>query len=154
MTSFLSLPDRKIAYNSALQQDFNVVKRAEHATTTKNFCQLLREHEKDIIAITRHHLGLATLDACEVQSQWMIGGFNVCIPICVTGSFNGTVLLRCPLPHMHAEPYYPGTVEENMRSEVGAYSWMRDNCPSVRIPQLYGFGFRHHGDVYKPHYYS
>ncbi|PNY23580.1 Aminoglycoside phosphotransferase [Tolypocladium capitatum] len=127
--------------------DFNVIKQAEHAAAARGFCQLLQQHEEDMIAITRHHLRLGPLDACQVQSQWMSGGFNVCVPIQVTGSFNGKLLMTCPLPHVHAEPHCPGsTVDESMRSEVGAYAWMRDNCPHIRIPRLYGFGFSNHRD--------
>lgn len=48
---------------------------------------------------------------------------------------------------MHAEQYYPGTVDENMRGEVGAYAWMQESCPDIRIPRLYGFGFSNNTDV-------
>ncbi|UNI16386.1 hypothetical protein JDV02_002821 [Purpureocillium takamizusanense] len=47
---------------------------------------------------------------------------------------------------MHAEPYYPGMVDENVRSEVGAYAWIEENCPTIRIPRLYGFGFSNNTD--------
>ncbi|POR35357.1 Aminoglycoside phosphotransferase [Tolypocladium paradoxum] len=130
MTTTFHLPNRApITYESAAKQDFDVIKRLAHATATENLRKVLQQHEKDIIAVTRHHLRLSPLDSCQVQPQWITGGFNVCIPIQVSGSsFNGSLLLRCPLPHMHAEPYYPGTVDENMRGEIGAYAWMQETA--------------------------
>ncbi|KAK3294538.1 uncharacterized protein B0H64DRAFT_189728 [Chaetomium fimeti] len=75
---------------------------------------------------------------------WILGSFNLCIPIRVRRSPKETpytVLMRCPLRHKLAEDRYPGTVEEKMRCEVGAYVWMQENCPEVPIPNLLGFGF-------------
>ncbi|KAM4060067.1 hypothetical protein HRG_014179 [Hirsutella rhossiliensis] len=147
MTTTLNLPNRHpIAYESAQRKDFDVIRRIAHAAETDNFRNVLQQHEKDIIAVTKHHLRLGPSDTCQVQPQWITGGFNVCIPIQVSGSFNERLLLRCPLPHMHAEPYYPGTVDENMRGEVGAYAWMQESCPDIRIPRLYGFGFSDNTD--------
>ncbi|POR33381.1 Aminoglycoside phosphotransferase [Tolypocladium paradoxum] len=141
MTTTLKLPGRQpIAYESATRKDFDVVTRTAHALATEKLRQVLEDHQEDIIALTKHHLRLGTNDTCQVQPNWIIGGFNICVPIRVSGSFNGSFLLRCPLPHMHAESWYPGTVDENVRGEIGAYSWMHENCPDIRIPRLYGFG--------------
>ncbi|ODA76920.1 hypothetical protein RJ55_07436 [Drechmeria coniospora] len=137
----LNLPNRHpITFESATRKDFNVIKRVELASETHRFCQALRRHENDMVAVAKHHLRLSHRDTCEVQEEWITGGFNVCIPIRVTGSLHRRLLLRCPLPHMHAEPYYPGTVDENVRSEIGAYMWMQEHCPDIRTPHLYGFG--------------
>ncbi|KND87033.1 hypothetical protein TOPH_08309 [Tolypocladium ophioglossoides CBS 100239] len=117
----LILPNgNPIAYESAAGKDLDVIKRVTHAAATKNLRNVLQQHEKDIIATTKHHLRLGPLDSCQVQPEWITSGFNVCIPIQVAGSFNGRLLLRYPLPYMQAEPYYPGTVDENMRGEIGA----------------------------------
>ncbi|EQL02551.1 Aminoglycoside phosphotransferase [Ophiocordyceps sinensis CO18] len=148
MTTTLNLANRHpIAYSSAKRKEFDVITRIAHAAETENFRNVLQQHDKDIIAVTKHHLRLGPSDTCRLQPQWITGGFNVCIPIQVTGSFNKRLLLRCPLPHMHAEPHYPGTVDENMRGEVGAYAWMQESCPDIRIPRLYGFGFSNNTDV-------
>ncbi|KAL6869397.1 hypothetical protein ACO1O0_000722 [Amphichorda felina] len=48
------------------------------------------------------------------------------------------------MPHKLAEEQYPGTVDEKLGCEVGAYVWMKWNCSDVRIPHLYGFGFSDH----------
>lgn len=35
----------------------------------------------------------------------------------------------------------PGNVDEELRFEVATYIWIHENCPTVPIPTLYGFGF-------------
>ncbi|KAK3315789.1 hypothetical protein B0H66DRAFT_575943 [Apodospora peruviana] len=82
--------------------------------------------QRDVIeAVVRHHLKLDDRDSCIVatERQWIRGAFNVCVPIEL------------------AEVQYPGTVDEKMGCEVGAYVWMQEQCPDIRIPHLYGFGF-------------
>lgn len=69
------------------------------------------------------------------------GSFNICVPMLVASRFfSGKVMLRCPMPFKVTESTYPGTVDEKMRSEVGAYVWMQHNCSEIRIPKLHGFG--------------
>jgi hypothetical protein len=51
------------------------------------------------------------------------------------------LFFRCPMPYKLAEDAYPGTMDEKLGSEVGAYSWMQLKCSEIRIPHLYGFGF-------------
>lgn len=48
------------------------------------------------------------------------------------------------MPFKLGESSYPGTVEEKLRAEVGAYAWLQENCPDIRIPQLYGFRIADH----------
>ncbi|OBT57788.1 hypothetical protein VE04_01636 [Pseudogymnoascus sp. 24MN13] len=48
------------------------------------------------------------------------------------------------MPHKLAEVKYPGTVDEKLSSEVGTYAWIQHQCPDIRIPHLYGFGFFDH----------
>jgi len=45
------------------------------------------------------------------------------------------------MPHKLAEAKHPGTIDEKLSSEVGAYVWMQEFCPDIPIPHLYGFGF-------------
>jgi hypothetical protein len=45
------------------------------------------------------------------------------------------------MPQKLAETWYPGTVNEKLSCEVGAYAWMHDNCSNIPIPHLFGFGF-------------
>ncbi|OAA37684.1 Aminoglycoside phosphotransferase [Metarhizium rileyi] len=50
------------------------------------------------------------------------------------------VLLRFPLPYRVGEAVRPGNSDEKVNGEAAAYAWLQENCPSVPIPQLYGFG--------------
>ena len=98
--------------------------------------------------IVRHHLRLRSEDTCIVKDQWIRGSFNVCIPIEVrSAGFNQKFIFRCPMPHKLAEATYPGTIDEKLSSEVGAYVWIQEYCPDIPIPQLYGFGFSNNRHV-------
>ncbi|KAK0710089.1 hypothetical protein B0T26DRAFT_755206 [Lasiosphaeria miniovina] len=100
--------------------------------------------KKSIEALTRQHLGLGKHDACTVleRHKWTRGGFNICVLVDVkSGRQSSKVVFRCAMPHKLAEARYPGTVDEKLGCEVGAYVWMQEKCPDIRIPRLYGFGF-------------
>ena len=51
------------------------------------------------------------------------------------------------MPYKLAEAQNPGSVNKKMGSEVGAYIWVQEKCPDIRIPYLYGFGFSDHPHV-------
>ncbi|PWY76533.1 hypothetical protein BO83DRAFT_407009 [Aspergillus eucalypticola CBS 122712] len=70
---------------------------------------------------------------CRVEEvkDWISGSFNVCIPVVIDGQDGRTskrVLVRFPLPY-------------KLRCEAATYIWTRQNCPSIPIPQLWGFAF-------------
>ncbi|KAL8367268.1 hypothetical protein RB599_010318 [Gaeumannomyces hyphopodioides] len=141
--------DQPATYESAIERNENIVNKLAWVAKRKAFYERLWDERRAIDAITRHHVGNRTVDAensCAVAptDEWLRGGFNVCIPVRL-GSANGadqkSLLFRCPLPHKLAEAQYPGTVDEKVGCEVGAYIWMQENCSDVRIPHLYGFGF-------------
>lgn len=44
--------------------------------------------------------------------------------------------MRCPMPFALRDS---ASLDEKLRGEVGAYLWMQEHCPDIRIPQLYGF---------------
>lgn len=127
-----------ISYASAANKDGNIIN------------QLLCEETDTICSLVRHHLRLSPGAVCAVspQSEWICGSFNVCVPIEVTSDpASRKLMLRCCLPHKLAEDRYPGTVDEKLSCEVGTYAWMQRNCPDVRIPHLFGFGFSDHRHV-------
>lgn len=96
------------------------------------------KHRDQIKALTRHHLQLRkeTITIAPMK-EWTHGTFNLCIPIEVKYSHAcRKFMFRCPMPHKLA-----GTVNEKMGCELGAYVWMQEKCPDIRIPYLYGFGF-------------
>jgi len=143
MPATLELDNGKhITYESAIKKDENIINEATYPRARKQLFQKLRDQRATIQDIVRHHLRLRGEDACIVEDQWIRGSFNVCIPVEVrSAGFNQKLIFRCPMPHKLAEATYPGTIDEKLSSEVGAYVWMQEYCPDIPIPQLYGFGF-------------
>ncbi|KAI5464325.1 hypothetical protein BGZ63DRAFT_401282 [Mariannaea sp. PMI_226] len=75
---------------------------------------------------------------------WEYGRFNISFPIEVrefNDNINVAVWFRIPIPYALGEDENPGNVEEKVRIEAGSRLWMRENCPTVPLPHLYGFGF-------------
>lgn len=131
-----------ITYESARKKDANMINEATYPGARRQLFQKLRDQRVAIQDIVRHHLRLRDEDSCIVEDQWIRGSFNVCIPVEVrSAGFNQSLIFRCPMPHKLAEAKYPGTVDEKLSSEVGAYVWMQEHCPDIPIPRLYGFGF-------------
>ncbi|KAM3501888.1 hypothetical protein MY11210_009242 [Beauveria gryllotalpidicola] len=130
-------------FEQARNADFDVLQRHDNLASVNEFLCNLWKQRDTFASITKHHLHLESTASCQIssQSQWIRGSFNVCVPIKVRSrSFQKHVLVRCPLPSQLAESRYPGTVDEKMRGEIGAYAWMQRHCPQIRIPHLYGFG--------------
>lgn len=133
-----------ITYEDAVERDDNILLRAGFSVALQKFYRELSGRRDAIEALVRHHLKLSDQDCCIVatESQWIRGAFNVCIPIEIKSADHAKLFIfRCPLPHKLAEVRYPGTVDEKMGCEVGAYVWIQEQCPDIRIPHLYGFGF-------------
>ncbi|KAK3361599.1 hypothetical protein B0T24DRAFT_652807 [Lasiosphaeria ovina] len=131
-------------FESASKEEFNVISRLAHGPAVKSLVEDLWRQKESIEALTRQHLGLGKHDACTVLERhtWIRGGFNICVLVDVTSSRQSSkVVFRCAMPHKLAEARYPGTVDEKLGCEVGAYVWMQEKCPDIRIPRLYGFGF-------------
>lgn len=147
-----------ITYESAINKDVNMLNKLKHPAANRKLYRRLWGERRAIEALTRHHLGLplgsgptVTLSVAP-PDDWLRGGFNVCIPVDLATGHSGPstgaggcsprrLLFRCPLPYKLAEAGYPGTIDEKLGCEVGAYAWMQDYCPDIRIPHLYGFGF-------------
>lgn len=151
MPSTLQLVNREpITFESATQTDENIINQSAYVAATTSLYRQLWAERNTISAIVKHHLGLGHLHNCTVERpvQWIRGSFNVCVPVTVaSGSESKRYILRCPMAHKLAEAPYPGTVDEKLGCEVGTYAWMQDNCPDIRIPFLYGFGFSDHRHV-------
>jgi hypothetical protein len=141
---------RTITYESALKKDANIISQAAHFEAATELYQSLWDQRQTIQALVKHHLRLSNQDICVVNTkdQWIRGSFNICIPIEVQSTrFHKKLIFRCPMPHKLAEAKYPGTVDEKLSSEVGTHVWMQYQCPDIRIPHLYGFGFSDHRHV-------
>ncbi len=144
MPSTIELLNREpVTYKEALNQTYNVIQRHEQLHAKRAFTAELWRQRDSIAALTSLHLRLASQDAVTVHppEKWLSGSFNLCVPVDVKqGSVEKKLLMKCPMPFKVAEAKHPGSVDEKFRSEVGAYVWMQENCPSIRIPYLYGFG--------------
>ena len=133
-----------ITFKSAEKAEANIIHQLGYAPAAAELRQELWKERREIEAIAKHHLALGSEPSYTVleQSTWIQGGFNICIPIEVNlGKLSKKLIFRCPMPHKLAESIYPGTVDEKLSCELGAYMWMQDNCRDIRIPHLYGFGF-------------
>ncbi|KAL2174969.1 uncharacterized protein P884DRAFT_207378 [Thermothelomyces heterothallicus CBS 202.75] len=141
----LDIQGRSMTYEEAVEEEFNVLSRLGYSAALQTLADDLWRHRKSIEALTRHHLGLGKHDTCDVleRRHWIRGGFNICVLLKITspGRQERKVVFRCAMPHKLAEARYPGTVDEKLGCEVGAYVFMQENCPHIRIPHLYGFGF-------------
>lgn len=151
MPTLIKLDHREpITYESALNKDANIISQAAYLEAATELYQSLWDQRRTIQALVKHHLRLSNRDTCVVseKAQWIRGSFNVCIPIEVQSTrCHKKLIFRCPMPHKLAEVKYPGTVDEKLSSEVGTYAWMQHQCPDIRIPHLYGFGFSDHRHV-------
>ncbi|KAF5707797.1 aminoglycoside phosphotransferase [Fusarium mundagurra] len=136
-----------INYSDAQNEFDDIVTKLGYTEHRKKLYDNLDKQKDTIRSLVRHHLHLGNDAECTVlpQAQWIKGSFNVCIPIrTVSGTVRRDLMLRCCLPYKLAEAQYPGTIEEKLRCEVGAYVWMQRHCTDIRIPYLHGFGFADH----------
>jgi hypothetical protein len=130
-----------ITYQSAANEEANIIHQLAYLPTATKLGQDIWKQRQGIEALTKHHLGLGREYTCTVleQATWTQGSFNICVPI--KAKFDHLyrkVILHRPMPRKLAEDIYPGTIDEKLSCEVGAYKWMQDKCPDIR---LHGFGF-------------
>ncbi|KAG6006790.1 hypothetical protein E4U21_006681 [Claviceps maximensis] len=153
MTSTIRLLDHEpVTFEKARAKNFNVIRRHNHVALAQDLYISLWSQRDAIACIVRAQLRLGNEANCLVAlpREWIRGKFNVCIPVEVTSrQFNGKLIVRCPLSFALAETTYPGTIEEKLRGEVGAYAWMQQNCADIRIPHLYGFSISGHHFVHE-----
>lgn len=149
MPSALELHDgRYITYNAALNKEENILNQILEVSARNKLYKELWSHRHTIEGLVKLHLGLGDQAKCSIAppAGWIRGSFNVCIPLAIksTNSSAKRLMFRCAMPHKLAEAKHPGTVDEKVGSEVGTYVWMQSQCPEIRIPHLYGFGFANH----------
>lgn len=142
-----------LSTGSAAGHESNLVLYIRHQRATVEFSRLLWDQKESIAALVRSLLGLRNDDSCIVlpPDMWISGGFNLCVLVEATVAGSPTKLVfRCPMPHKLAEQRYPGTIDEKLRCEVGAYAWIQQHCREIRIPSLYAFGFTDGSQVCYP----
>lgn len=148
MATLELLNRRPITFTSARRKDENILNQLGYIPAKKQLYEKLWDSRETMSALVKHHLRLSRRDSCEVSpcESWIRGSFNVCIPVEVkSGSLCRKFMLRCPMPFKLSGRN--GTVDEKLSCEVATYAWMQGNCPDIRIPFLYGFGFSDHRHV-------
>ncbi|KAE8356063.1 hypothetical protein BDV28DRAFT_7353 [Aspergillus coremiiformis] len=134
-----------ITIESALNEESNVINLAFYKPATDKIYQEIWDQRNSVEALIKHHMALRRQDKCVVlpRHHWIRGSFNVCILVEVHSSSSSCrkVVFRCPMPHKLAEARYPGSIDEKLRCEAGTYVWVEENCPEIRSPHLFGFGF-------------
>jgi len=144
MSYTLPLLQGEITLESALDDDENMLQALAYPQKRLEYFVYLLDHRSEIEAIVSYHLGLNERETCQIGDveDWMTGSFNVCIPVSVNRakSPSNRVIIRFPLPYKVGELQHPGNAEEKIRSEAATFIWIRENCPTVPIPYLWGFG--------------
>ncbi|MCJ1340090.1 hypothetical protein MMC09_005384 [Bachmanniomyces sp. S44760] len=134
-----------ITYSKAKEDETNVLQKLTYWKQRDEFFAHLFKNRSFILAAAAHHLRLSSKEICRIANpvDWLHGSFNVCIPITVEKwkkHPGKRVIIRIPLPYRVGEAFRPGNADEKLRCEAGAYAWLQDNCPTVPIPQFFGFG--------------
>lgn len=129
-----------VSLEDALADDDNVLHRLDYPQKQKEFWSYLVSRKNDIEGIVCYHLRAGHCQVAD-ETDWLFGSYNVCIPVSVNPPSEDRVLVRIPLPYKIGETNNPGNVDEKLRCEVATYIWIRENCPTVPIPALYGFAF-------------
>ncbi|EEP78674.1 predicted protein [Uncinocarpus reesii 1704] len=145
MPESLPLLNGSITLSTALRKDDDYLLLLSYPKKRLEFYLYLYQRRSTIKTIAARHLGLPE-DGCRLGEveEWIHGSFNLCIPVYIDDSIKfraRRVIIRIPLPYKLGETQYPGNVEEKLRCEVATYIWIRNNCPAVPIPRLFGFAF-------------
>ena len=114
----------------------------DHLEQRIDFFVALYSSRADIAQIAAGHLGLRSSDPCQLGGvkEWLHGSFNVCIPVYVNNQARPQAIIRFPLPYKVGESRNPGNVDEKVRCEAATFISMREHCPEIPIPRLWGFG--------------
>lgn len=130
---------------AALEEEEDMLLALSYPEKRIDYFVTIHVVREEVAKLASYHLGLGSSDTCKLAevNEWVHGSFNVCIPLYV-GKKNQEpekrAVIRFPLPYKLGESTYPGNVDEKLRCEAATFIWMRDHCPEVPIPQLWGFG--------------
>lgn len=133
-----------ITLSSATSRSRNVLHALQYPAHKAAFYDYIEGHRALLAEVVAHHLGTepANIDI-STREWWRHGSFNLVVPLRVIlsqASIPDFALLRFPLPYRVGETSYPGNSDEKIACEAATYAWLEENCPSVPIPKLYGFG--------------
>ncbi|KKK17898.1 hypothetical protein AOCH_005580 [Aspergillus ochraceoroseus] len=142
----LPLLHGQISLSTALVDDDNVLQELSYPDQRFEFYVYLYQSRAVIESIVSYHMNLNKKQTCHVGEvkEWMTGSFNVCILVDIDGQDDNApkrVLIRFPLPYKVGEIQHPGNADEKLRCEAATFIWIRQNCPSIPMPRLWGFAF-------------
>ncbi|EER45667.1 conserved hypothetical protein [Histoplasma capsulatum H143] len=128
-------------YSAVVESETNYLLKLTYFDERTKFFALIHESRAEIETTVAYHLGLESSKQCHVEemAQWIHGTFNVCVPVRIEPS-QDRVIIRFTLPYRNGEKVFPGNADEKVRCEAGAYAWLQQECPSIPIPYLHGFG--------------
>jgi hypothetical protein len=128
-----------ITYAEAKEREVNILHQLGYLPRQNEFFGSIRARRSLVEILVAHHLGVPS-DKCHASDidDWMHGSFNLCVPVTVEEF--GRVIIRFPLPYRVGDGFSPGNCDEKVRCEAGTYAWLQQECPTIPIPRLYGFG--------------
>ncbi|KAM3440599.1 hypothetical protein MY4824_002047 [Beauveria thailandica] len=135
-----------ITLSTATGRTDNIIHALQYPLRKAAFYSYIQEHRALLAQVIAHHLGTKPTDIdISPQEWWRHGSFNLCVPlkINIDSARSNTpeyAFIRFPLPYRVGEASNPGNSDEKLNCEAAAYAWLEENCPSVPIPKLYGFG--------------
>ena len=146
MVTSLPLLRGTTTLEAALASINDMILEISYSQNKKDFFFNLFNHRSDNEALVVRHLDLSTTEVCRIGKveRWMCGNFDMCIPVYVDAWIRcpgNRVLIISPLPYKLGGSQYPGNVEEKLRCEAATFVWIKDHCPDIHIPYLWGFGF-------------
>ncbi|ATY63678.1 hypothetical protein CCM_07841 [Cordyceps militaris CM01] len=142
-----SLLSGPITATDAKARSSNILHALQYPSQKDAFYKRIEGHRTLIAEVVAHHLGTKPSDIdISPQDYWRHGSFNLCVPIAVRAHQSAQpkipehVFIRFPLPYRVGEAGRPGNSDEKLNCEAATYAWLQENCPSIPIPRLYGFG--------------
>ena len=105
------------------------------------FLTYLHDNRHVIAAAVAQLMNASQPPSCEVspRDKWMMGSFNVCIPVSVSDHPIQRVVIRFPLPYKIGERHFPGNADEKLITEAATYVSLDEHCPEVPKPRLLGY---------------
>ncbi|KAG5983971.1 hypothetical protein E4U55_006581 [Claviceps digitariae] len=142
-----NLLEGHVTLSSALRYDENMLYRLAYPQQRLAFYKRIDKFSHLFPDLVAHHLGVKPTEVHMITRRaWRNGSFNLCVPLSIDNDPSVRpevpeyVLLRFPLPYRVGETTRPGNCDEKINCEAATYAWLQENCPSVPIPKLYGFG--------------
>ncbi|EGX93296.1 Protein kinase-like domain [Cordyceps militaris CM01] len=135
-----------ITLSDAKGRSSNVLHALLYPQRKLAFYNYIEEHRVLLEEVIAHHLGAKPTNIqLSPQEWWRHGSFNLCVPFTIhvdpaKPNLPEHAFIRFPLPYRVGELIHPGNSDEKLSCEAAMYAWLEENCPSVPIPKLYGFG--------------